>query len=431
MVVGIIMKSSFYKQYEEWLGADKKPREIIIQLLKENQVDDAIEALCIYLTGIHKKQYEFLIVDLIKISLMEHDMTFSKIETVLTHIEKGTFEFQIAEYIQLFYLALTQKKYHEARIYLDIISKSKILGQEIVFFSELEKMLNQTEKNENQNTANEVPILESNQNNPMISLLSLLKENGIVLLKIEKWKQVQEMVKKCPNVESFCIGSNDDRRMVLRWKSNTKEFINIKELLQLAQVAYRNGEYDSCIPIYRQLLELRKPPAFVYARLGLSYLKQSNQELAIDYLTVATDLSRQECGLFDFSEMIDRIRGKRVYKKRVHIKMSALEFADNREEYYGIAMEPIVQLISKGHSLEEACQMLNFTEEQKNVVLLIFAKEHYTLGEFAFGDQCMKKVERSKNKSKQVIDLWRSIQKNKQFYQNRIGEDYKSFMLKR
>lgn len=431
MVVEITMKSNFYKKYEEWLRVYGNPKAVVIHLLQENQVDVAMEVLSVHLNGMHKKQYEFLIIDLIKISLIKQDTTFEKIENVLTLLEEGRYEFQIAEYIQLFYIALTQKKWNEARIYFDIISKSKILGQDFVLISELEKILIQTEQQENQNTLNEISIPAPHLEDPMVPLLNSLKENGIVLLKLEKWKRIQEMAKKCPNIDFFCIGSNDDKRIVLRWKSTVKEYVDVRGMIQLGQDAYNRGDYDSCISVYRKLLELRKPPTFVYAKLGLAYLKKMEQELAIDYLTVATDLSRQERGTFDFSEMIDSLRGKRPYKKRVHLKMSTVEFMDNKKEYYGIDVEAIVKLISKGHSLEDACQMMNFTEEQKQLTFLIFAKEHYSLGEISFGDQFMKKVERAKNKSKRVSDLWRSIQKNKQFYQNRVGEDYKSLILKR
>ncbi len=460
--------------------------DIIGYLMKED-LDNAFTALRNYLCSINKSQYEFLIIDLIKISLIEGDIAFTKPMISLTYITRENFEFNISEYIQKFYENLANNNFEHARIYLDIISKANKLGQSCILTESLERVLNDTEKMQNYKRNNDVisRVDDSIENiseftsegesyadststipskllceQPAIENIVMPKdgidtnhkatppkktyddydliqqkldevyEKGIIVLKPMndgRRKEIHNIVKNIPDVVSFSIGASEDRRVVLRFKPYIYEHIDIKQMTSIGNEAYKNGDYDTCINSYRQLLELKEPKAFIYAKLGLAYMKKFDKNTAIDYFTVATELSKKENGMYDFTELIASLNGLISQEdKKPLVRMQTSDFKDDIDEYYGIdGIDQVAKLISSGMTIEEACCNLRLNEEQKNIVTLIYAREYYAQEFYALGDQYLKKVERTKNKSKFVITLLEEIRKNKRFYKNRMIEEAK------
>lgn len=467
----------------------------IVNYLMKNDLNNAFRTLRNYLDSIEKRQYEFLIIDLIKISLLESDIAFTKPMIALTYIARENFEFNISEYIQDFYQALAQNKFDKARIYLDIISNSNNLGQTCVLTEGLETVLNNIEKPLNHPKDNE-PLNKVEQsiekvqesstsisfepniveqtpsNNPEVissepsveanpmpqkeetintseivqaeiehyddsefinQNLETVYEKGILLLDPmngERRKEIHKLVKSIPDVVSFSIGSNNSRQVVLRFKS-LDENINVKELLKIGNNAYNNGDYDTCINSFRQLLNLKEPKSFVYAKLGLAYMKKFDRETAIAYLTVADELSKKDNVDLDFTELIASLKGLIAPEDRKPlVKMSISDFENDLNNYYGIEqVEHIAELISSGKTLDDACLSVGLDEEQKNIVTLILAKESYAQEDYTMGNQYLKKVERAKNKSKFVKSLLNEIRKNKMFYKNRVEEGQKRLSL--
>ena len=118
----------------------------VIRYLMNQDLDNAFKVLHNYLISLNKDQYEFLIIDLIKISLIENDLAFTKPMIALTYISRENFVFDISEYIQDFYQTLAENKFNESRIYLDIIAKSEKIGKKCVLTNNLEQVLNNREK---------------------------------------------------------------------------------------------------------------------------------------------------------------------------------------------------------------------------------------------------------------------------------------------
>ena len=473
----------------------------IIGFLMKNDLDNSFRTLRNYLDSIGKKEYEFLIIDLIKISLIEGDNAFTKPMTALTYVGRENFEFNFSEYIQNFYVTLSQNEFDKARIYLDIISKSNNLGRTSILTERLEQVLNNTEKVFNYQRNNEIldklnkveQSIQKVKNNSIpitgkpnfveqttfanpevISTKSFIGEapmqkkeqsigkvqmdqsnnkyygdyefvnqkldevykKGILLLKpmsSELRKGIHITVKNIPDVVSFSIGADSSRRIVLRFRPHINEDVNLEELLRKGNEAYKNGDYDACISAYRQLLALREPKTFVYARLGLAYMKKLDKETAIAYLTVATELSKHEDERFDFTELIASLNGL-ISKddKKPHVKMSTSDFRNDVDEHYGIKWaEKVAELVSSGMTIDEACLNVGLNEEQKSIISLIFARECYAQENYTMGDQFLKKVERTKNKSKFTKSLFEEVRKNKIFYKNRADESQKCLILTR
>lgn len=477
----------------------------VIGYLMQQDFDNSFRALRGYLNGINRSEYEFLIIDLIKISLIEKDVAFSKPMIALIYASRENFTFNISEYIQNFYETLAQNRFTEARIYLDIISKSNKLGQSCVLTDGLEQVLNTTEKMLNYKRNNEIldrvdasiknvehepvnfvpvqqqviepsvqypisntpiyideeivdtpseEIIETSEviettkkteiSKPKIvdyddskfinGKLYELHEKGIVLLKpmdSNRRKGIHNIVKDIPDVVSFSIGSDSNRQIVLRFKPPVNEYLDFSATAKEGNNAYNNGQYDYCIESYRKLLEFGEPKAWVYVKLGLAYMKKFDKETAINYLTIATALSKEEQTDFDFTELIASLKGLiDPEDKKPRIKMTTDDFENDTENYYGIEnINELAELISSGINIDDACATLCLNDEQKAIATLVLARESYAQENYVMGDKYLKKVEKSKNKTKFVTSLFEEVRKNKRFYRNRVDENHKPLVL--
>lgn len=477
----------------------------VIGYLMQQDFDNSFRALRCYLNDINKSEYEFLIIDLIKISLIEQDVAFSKPMIALTYISRENFTFDISVYIQNFYETLAQNKFTEARIYLDIISKSNKLGQNCVLTDSLEQVLNTTEKmlnyKRNNETLDRVDDSIKNVERESLNLMSVqqqvieppvqypisntpvyideeivdtpsektietrkviepakkikiskptsvyhddlefingklyeLYEKGIVLLKpmdSNRRKRIHNIVKDIPDVASFSIESDSNRQIVLRFNPFMNKYLDFSAIAKKGNNAYNNGQYDDCIKSYRKLLEFGRPKSWVYARLGLAYMKKFDKDTAIDYLTIATALAKEEKVEFDFTELIASLKGLiDPEDKKPEVKMTTDDFENDIENYYGIKnINELAELISSGINIDDACATLGLNDEQKAIATLVLARECYAQENYTIGDKYLKKVEKSKNKTKFVTSLFEEVRKNKRFYRNRVDENHKPLVL--
>ncbi len=473
----------------------------VVGYLMQQDLDNSFKSLKEYLSIINKSEWEFLIIDLIKISLIEKDIAFSKPMITLTYLSKEKFTFDISEYIQDFYETLAQNRFTEARIYLDIISNSNKLCQSCILTDNLEQVLNTTEKmlnyknnNENLNNVNfsikslekettiymptqqqtiertiqssisntsmhtDEEIIDTSDEKTMDSntltkkviskpiiidyddsefikgKLNELYEKGVILLRPmddNRINEIHNIVKDIPDVVSFSIGSDYNRQVVLRFKPVLNEYINFSSIAKEGNKAYNNGQYDDCIELYKKLLKVGDPKSWIYAKLGLAHMKKNDKKTAIDYLTIATELSKEEQNGRDFTELIASLKGLiSPQDKKPRVKMTIDDFDNDTENYYGIeSINKLAELISSGINIDDACVTLELNDEQKAISLLILARENYTQENYTAGDKYLKKVEKMKDKTKFVISLFEEIRKNKRFYKNRVDENHKPLFL--
>ena len=304
----------------------------IITYLMQNNIDKAFDNLKKYLESINKTDYETLIINLIKISLLEKDIAFTKPMLTLALINKGTYKFDVSKYIQEFYINISKNKYEEAKIYLDIISKSK-KEEQYIPVENLYQILETLEKNNKIPNTNTQPkekkliiekeIIEENKEQEEDNAKEkkfvakeyekLLKNQDIILLKPMENTRIEKILKevqKYDDITTFTIGEKE-KQIVLKYKNKTQEPLDTKKLFEEGNEAYRNGKYNDCITIYKKLLEyFDTPNEFVYSKLGLAYMKIWNIKLAIKYLTIVTELSKQGTKKFDFTELILSLKGE-------------------------------------------------------------------------------------------------------------------------
>lgn len=463
--------------------------EDIVKYLVIQDLDSAVLAVRLYLNSIDKKQYEFLIINLIKLSLLEKDVAFVKPMATLAQISRDNYEFNISEYISEFYMTVSHNNFLEAKINLDILKGAKGIGQDCVFIDALEQLLDKTERQAKQNnsskklvngedetnttvtksfTANPKIIVESKEEIVTRSSTSLDRSkssqsktimksscgteskclfdkeyikkqvekamnDGVVLLEPMKGSQVEyllSIINGITGISAFVIGSDSKYQIVLRRLQKERKFIDVKGIIKEGNDFYNNGDYNSCINSYKLLLELENVKGFVFAKIGFAYLKLRNKPLAIEYLTIATGFSKIENSDFDFTDLIVKLQGViSPEDRKPFVRMKTSDFMES-DNYYNIPyITDILAMFASGSNINEVCEVFNLNSEQRNIVLLILAREYYYQGDLKTGDIYLKMVEQSQ-KSGYVISVFNEIRKNRQFYKNRIGNGFTPIMMK-
>lgn len=118
---------------------------VIGNLIKGN-LNKSFDILTNFLNNIDAIKYQFLIIDLIKISLLENDLIFTKPIDVLKEMENKTFSFNLGMYVRAFYTALANRKLEIACIYLNIIEKVNEIDNKCILTSGMAQILSSTEK---------------------------------------------------------------------------------------------------------------------------------------------------------------------------------------------------------------------------------------------------------------------------------------------
>lgn len=478
----------------------------VIKYIVEQDFDNLFPELRNYLIYINKIEYEFLIINLIKLSILHSDLSFSKPLLALAYLDNDRLKFVLSEYIKKFYEAIATRNFEEAKIYLEIISQSSKIGYPCTILVGLKQIFDNTfTKNNPSNkvlnsfenslyrsqTLNKeintnVPVQKNNssvvilekspnivatdvteskaslpqsdklstqqsskkifQETHAISKISFnaqkiidnsletVMSRGILLLKPMpnvQMREIHNLIELIPEFVSFEVEMEGVKQICLRYLHKPSDKIDITEILASGSTAYNNKQYDECINIYKKLLVLEEVKSLVYAKIGLAYMKKGDKLAAIDYLTVATDLNKKQNGKYDFTNLIYFLKERLAHcESKPYIKMSELDFEDDINNYYGIEnIEKIANLISNGTTIDKISDIMNFDEETKNVTMLILAREYYAQGNYVLGDNYLKKVERSKNKTPLVKQLLKKIITNKKFYKNRLGEEHKSLIL--
>ena len=424
-------------------------RQTITEFLQQKNWSQAFANVREYLKKFGKEDYVFLIVGLTKISLLENDNNFTKPLRVLATIT-NSHGIDMYNYVQEFYLMLSHNKFSEAKVYLDIIQKGNqlalryintdILSKALVMSETLATghQLTQTSLSSNYSTNQTGGKVQEKIHDEKMSDFGKrfiannyyqIVKDGILLMNPvskEKEQDIFNALKDYSDIFAFTIGSSP-KRIVLKYNPPTYGYVNIKNLFNLGNSAYSSGKYHECIDNYLQLLKFfNEPRANIYAKLGLAFMKIMNLELAIDYLTISTELSPKEDKRFDFTNLISQLKGE-VSKSddKPLFKMKQSDFNGDNDNYYGIKNFPEINsyIEESGLDVENACMAMRMYSEQIDIVKLIYAREYYRQGNFERGDLFLKSYEKSKFKTDYTMKIFEEIGKNKRFYQNRSNKE--------
>lgn len=442
----------------------------IISYLYENNIEASSNKIKEYLKLQNKQEYEFLITNLIKISILEQDVTYSKAILVLINININNYNFDLSNYIEEFYLAISKKRFEVAKVYLNIINNAKKLGQECAFTDNLSKILEKSEetidkkivlkqetktdpfvepkdevkteqkkndeikpptKKEQQQTCE---IKDSEREFIETKYQKLLIEKGAILLKemdSARRKAIYRIVDNYPDMVAFSIGTGENKQIVLRYKPYIDEYVALRKLIKDGNEAYTNKNYDKCIDCYLKVLSFGTPKTFAYASLGLAYMKKFNIDKAVEYLTIATKLAKENNEEYDFTELIYSLTSAPDPEKKPKFTMHEKEFSNDVDDYYGIDNFDEINnyIIESGLDVDSACNKLNMNDEQRTRIKLLYAKLYYSQGEYDLGDIFLHTVEKNNNKSNFIKKQIEEVKRTKKFYINREDTSIKKLSL--
>ena len=437
----------------------------LVSSLMSNDIDSAFKYLECYLLEIGKSEYGYIITNLIKLS------TTPMLE--LSLMNSNNYQFNINKYIQKFYLCLSSERLDEAEIYLNIISNAAKINNIDFNVKNLYKILenyqsrinyqaniptfeknSQPQENnisydkegiedddvfdDNSQTNNEDIIREQSD----IKFIEkkhdeLIRNKGIIILNsmnAERTEFILNEADKYLDMSAFTIVDDGKTRIVLKYNELDYEDFDVKALITEAIADYKSGRYKDNLDKQIKILETNVDQrSSNYAMIGLSYMKLYDIDKAIEYLTVANYLAKQEKSTREYGDLILRLKGE-IDKKDIKpfVRMQQKDFKNDNDNFYGIKNfeELNTYICESGLDVESACRSLNMSEEDIDVVKLIYAREYYTLGNKEKGELFLKSYEKSKAKTNKTKSIYKYLQQNKKFYKNRFDGEPRQISLK-
>lgn len=445
----------------------------IISSFDNNDIDSALSYLKKFLSNINRCEYEYIVTNLIKLSILDNDDAYTLPKVELLLMNNDNYKFNISNYIKKFYLCLLNKKMEEAKIYLDIINNAKKITNASINTDELCKLLNYyqtSDKNsksynhvrdivyyklerleENDIDIDEDDIEEKENNVKTAEILraendikfiekkhsELIKNKGIIILKPtskDRTDFILDEADKYIDMSVFPIVDDGEIRVVLKYNDIYYEDFNIKSLIDEAMDDYKNGRYDESLKKQLKILETTPGKKSTnYAMIGLSYYRLFKKDKAIDYLTIANHLAKQENNPKDYGDFLLKIKGQIAEEdSKVFVKMKQSDFRNDNVKFYGIKNFDKLNdyICNSGLDVETACRKINMSDEAIDVVKLIYAREYYTLGNNKMGELFFRSYEKSEHKTKKTKSIYKYIQQSKKFYKIRFKGTPRQLSLK-
>ena len=236
------------------------------------------------------------------------------------------------------------------------------------------------------------------------------------------------------DMSAFTIVDDGKTRIVLKYNELDYEDFDVTSLITEAMDDYRDGFYEDSLNKQIKILETNaEKKSSNYAMIGLSYMRLFDIDKAIEYLTVANYLAKQENSTRDYGDLLLRLKGE-INKEDIKpfVRMQQKDFKNDNDNFYGIKNfeELNTYICESGLDVESACRSLNMSEEDIDVVKLIYAREYYTLGNKEKGELFLRSFERSKAKTNKTKSIYKYLQHNKKYYKNRFEGEPRQLSLK-
>ena len=327
-------------------------------------------------------------------------------------------EKNIIEYICDFFKFISKKNLIEseecAKCIYAILDKENVQIDVNEFISYLQKEIYQLELSEN---------LKDNIDKAYYYGIS------IVDIKKEDLPIFENIVKEIDNIQLFIF---DDKKLVIINKNDKKEKINSYELYNKSRDDYYNKNYEECINKLSMIMKNDKIKVNICGKLGLCYMMLKKYNVAIDYLTFATYLNENNNPKYDYSDLIFDLQNNIMSSdKKTRFKMLEDEFYDDMNNYFNITqINDIILSVNNGTTIEEACKLMGLTEEQINLVYLIYARECYFYSDYYNGDKYIKYVQKKENRTDYVNSVLNMLIVNKYYYKNRKRNENNIKILK-
>lgn len=212
------------------------------------------------------------------------------------------------------------------------------------------------------------------------------------------------------NISLFTINVDNKKRIVLRRINPEYSNVDMQLLEQKAEIAYQNGNNEEAADIYFKILQgSSNPKPYVYLRLGELF-----PDFGLDYLIIATALATD-----DIKENYQNI----LKEARINKEKGSNYNIGNIEE--------IMEYIENSKlDVEEACLCLGMNREETDIVKLKIARIYFTNKHYDKGEEFIRSVESSPNKTTSVKNLLNEVVANKKIYSNDYDSNSKKISLK-
>ena len=408
---------------------------------KESSVDDIVYNIIIafnrydldlslkhikkLLNVINKEEYEYILTNLIKASLLKNDISFSEVILCANQIIDASIN---SDYFvnKLEYL-LEDYKLELANVYKDIISYGNKIGIFSVDLSVYDKQISKVEEVTAKNQLDE-SILKDEEFSIIEKCKNIAANKSIMLLPscdYLKHKRILKIIRKQPDVDYNVYDDGDNKVILIKYVPYKREKINVKETLNKANEAYNNQCYNQAINYYKKLIYFGYPSATIFAKLGFSYLKTGRKNTAIDYLTVADFLNSQNNHTwYNLKELIISLtsptKDSQDEERKPNFYVDESEFLLGVNNYGIDNLDEIIEFIIENNlDVESACRILFFDEEKINILKLLISREYLFQNEIAKAEEFLKSVDKSLIKTETVKKVYQEIQKNKSLYLKR------------
>lgn len=293
--------------------------DVVINLVTNN-IEKAMEKLKLFLNYKNKNEIEELILNIIKLDIIDKDKAFKKTINTLIDIDNNRFNMNINDYIDNFYNCINESRLDKAKLYLNIIlkySNNEELNESIekIFNSSINIVI--YKKNSDVETINNISNnyqrFYNNEEYLTNKHNELLNNKGIIILKglsESKAKDLLELSKKYNDMYVLYFKEETGIKLVLIYKSVKRKTINIEELVYNSNKYFEENKYMLSIINLLDIIKYSNCNYVIYFKLALLYLKTCKYDLAHDYFDVALSLCNDANQQMNISYIIDRNNNK-------------------------------------------------------------------------------------------------------------------------
>lgn len=428
---------SLIENYDvEEIVEEINPIDDIIYSLEEFNMQQVYEKINKYLTKIGKSEYIKVIIDHIRICKNKQDFGFETPINMLKNI--STYDFKFSDYIKDFYLTVAQNDINNAKLYLDILSTLKSTKAEEQLVNNMGRILSTHSKKQ---VLEEEPVelvqKEPTESEKYIADLYQELKNGrdIILLDNLSSERKNELLKVLGSylfLNTFVVNNDDEYQLLIEYAPNIEKDIEYSSLYDQAEDAKKRNSNVEYISLLKKLnMYSNHPNSYNYAQIGLTYRNMHEYEKAINYLTIANNLSAIN-KKYDYTKLIEDL--KSIYASEMHQEPETPENEIEEPDSFTYGLPVFDEINTYADYIEtdinSICEKLGFSAETRDVALLIYAKNYYLLASPKKGDQFLRAVEQNKNKTPKVRRIITEIKNNRKVYLRQNAPKYPELSLK-
>ena len=328
------------------------------------------------LKNCHKLEYENLALKLLNVDVYKQDAANSRTIVFLKQLDNNNLLKNLYKhYLIKFHNCLNYQNNLYAKINLEVIEELEKLGtfkEEIYLPADLQNYLSQKDNYDYLKT-----------------IMAQLKTEECYLsgvLEDTKLKAIQNMAMDYSNLETSIIRTDIGKRLLFR-NVSLKEF-NENEVALKAKEALKTNNFKEALKNYQKLVQKNGTVLnYIYANLGLIYLKLHSNESALKYLTIAS--YKKGSKHYDFKNIIDNLQSlvTNSITPLVHLE-EFTKVNDYLLKYQKIIME----FNESKNNLENICEKYNLTRKEFLIIKILIARYYYANHFNEYGDKLIKET---------------------------------------